>query len=88
MKKHDFYTIIVSILNAKNLTFSDLAEYLKIDELSLARDISKNKTINIDLLLKMFDFLDISFVDNKTGNIITLKNNDDILSDALNKINL
>lgn len=88
MNKHDFYTIIASILSAKKLTFADLAEYLEINESSLARNITKNKTIDIDLLLKIFDFLDISFVDNKTGNIITLKKNEDILSDALNKINL
>ena len=87
MNKQDFYTIITSILSAKNLTFADLAKYLEISELSLARNITKNKTINIDLLLKIFDFLDISFVDNKTGNIITLKTNEDILSDALNDIN-
>lgn len=87
MNKHDFYTIITSILSAKNLTFADLAKYLEISELNLARNITKNKTINIDLLLKIFDFLDISFVDNKTGNIITLKTNEDILSDALNNIN-
>ena len=87
MNKHDFQTIITSILSSKNLTFADLAKYLEISELSLARNITKNKTINIDLLLKIFDFLDISFVYNKTGNIITLKTNEDILSDALNNIN-
>lgn len=45
MNKHDFYTIITSILSAKNLTFADLAKYLEISELSLARNITKNKTI-------------------------------------------
>lgn len=87
MKDYTLYDIVSSILDYKRETVQELAKQLNISELQLARELSKNKTIHQDFLIKIFTLLDVSLIDNVSKEVIPIHTIDDILSNAMNNIN-
>lgn len=84
--KYTLYEIVISIAKYKNTTLHDIADKLEMSELQLARDLNKNKKIDKELLLNIFDLLEVSLIDNKTNEKIKIHNIDELLSDAINNL--
>ena len=86
MNNYTLHEIVASILEHKNMTMPELAEKLEISQLQLAREIGKNKKINQEFLIKMFNILDVSLIDNTTNEKIKIHNIDEMLSDTMNNL--
>lgn len=88
MEEYTLYEIVSSILDYKGKNMRELANQLNISELQLARELSKNKTIHKDFLIRMFSLLDVSLIDNTSKEVIQIHTINDRLCDALNKIDI
>lgn len=88
MNEYTLYDVVSSVLEQKKMTMKELAIKLDISELQLARELGKNKKINKEFLMIMFSVLDVSLIDNTTGEKIVIHTLEDSLCNALNKIKI
>lgn len=86
MNEYTLYDVVSSVLEQKKMAMKELATKLDISELQLARELGKNKKINKEFLMMMFNILDVSLIDNTTGEKIVIHTLEDSLYNALNKI--
>lgn len=88
MNEYTMYDVVSSVLEQKKMTMKELATKLAISELQLARELGKNKKINKEFLMMIFNILDVSLIDNTTGEKIVIHTLEDSLYNALNKIKI
>lgn len=88
MNEYTLYDVVSSVLEQKKMTMKELATKLDISELQLARELGKNKKINKEFLMMMFNILDVSLIDNTTSEKIVIHTLEDSLCDALNRIKI
>lgn len=86
MNEYTLHDVVSSVLEQKKMTMKELATKLDISELQLARELGKNKKISKEFLMMMFNILDVSLIDNTTGEKIVVHTLEDSLADAVSKL--
>ena len=86
MNEYTLHDVVSSVLEQKKITMKELATKLDISELQLARELGKNKKINKEFLMQIFNVLDVSLVDNATNEKIVIHSLEDSLCNALNNM--
>ena len=86
MNTFTLYEVVSSIVEQKGMNLSELAKKLNISEIQLARELEKNKKINKEFLMMMFNILDVSLIDNATNEKIIIHSLEDRIADALKNL--